>query len=975
MSDNEIEDVSFLPGESLHRRAIYEPNIIQKLRNVACNKGRAAVIATIGCLFLLVIALIAALSTGRSCKTIISEDSEKPEIPSEPKNDYISTNGKPFPYKDIRLPKSVIPTHYQLLLHPNISQSFFSGTVKIHCDITHRTNFIVFHVKTLNITKLELQDLKKLGQIEILNWLEYKTNEQVFVKLGTRLEAGSKVILEVDFQGDLVKKLAGFYKSMYKTNKGEERYIATTHFEPTDARAAFPCFDEPQLKATFKLSMIRDANHISLFNMPLKNTQEYGSGLKMDIFDETVKMSTYLVAFVVCDYQNITKSTKRDVMVRVFAPKDSIHAAHFALETAVKVIDHYEDFFGVPYPLPKQDLIAIPDFAAGAMENWGLITYRETAVLYDPTVSSARNMERVAVVVAHELAHQWFGNLVTMAWWDDLWLNEGFASFVEYIGSGVGHEDWKMDEQFVTETLLNALFLDGLENSHPINLQVDNPNQINELFDTITYDKGASIIRMLNKFLGDEVFKKGLKSYLNQYKYSNAATNDLWNSLSEAVTNSKADINTDVKSLMRTWTEQMGFPVITLERQKGGHKVSIRQERFLLYKQPNISTQSTSPFGYMWEVPFTYSLASKPNEVKKYLLKDASGSFEVPADITWIKGNYHMYGYYRVNYDEDGWRALIGQLNVNHSVFTATERAGMIDDAFMLARAGLLNYSIALDLSLYMVNEEDYIPWQTLIDNWKFIEHRIEDKPVYSRFKNVQLKLMKKQIEKMTWEDEGSMLDKYLRTAILNLAVSLEHEKSVNKGKELFQQWKTNHRSIQVNLKSVIYRTGIMYGKEEDWDTVWNAFLTENDASEKMKLLTALGQSKDYRLLSRLNNFSLNETLVRRQDAFRVLTSVSGTYVGQLLAWRFFRQNWEVYVDRYASTSFIFSTLIKGTCSNFATQFDYDEVHTFFKTRDAGTGKRAVSQVLEKIQSNIDWTQRYEKTVTDWINKRGEKPV
>ncbi|KAL4228484.1 Endoplasmic reticulum aminopeptidase 1 [Mactra antiquata] len=970
MSDNEIEDVSFLPGESLHRRGVYEPNWLQKLRLVACTKGRAAVIVTISCLFLLVFILIGILSSSRNCSSNVSTESyrhEEQEPEQKTTQDYIATNGKPFPYREIRLPEVVIPQHYTLFLHPNISKSIFTGTVRIKCAVKEPTDFIVFHVKDLNISKLEVYHETGGSRIPVTEWLEYKTNEQIYVSMGTTLTRDSKFVLFVEFRADLVKKLAGFYKSVYKTPDGQERYIATTHFEPTDARAAFPCFDEPDMKATFELSMVRDKNYISLFNMPLVKSEPFGNGLVKDSFQETVLMSTYLVAFVVCDYKNVSKSTRRNVMVRVFAPEHSIHAAQFALDTAVKVIDYYEDFFGVNYPLPKQDLIAIPDFAAGAMENWGLITYRETAVLYDPLISAARNKQRVAVVIAHELAHQWFGNLVTMKWWDDLWLNEGFASYVEYIGSGIIDEQWHMDDQFVLDASLNALYLDCLENSHPINLPVDNPNQINEMFDTITYDKGASIIRMLSNYLGDDVFKSGLTSYLKRFKYKNAASNDLWTSLSQAVVSDTSDVN--VRSLMRTWTEQMGYPVITLTR--SGSKVTIKQERFLLYKPKDRKETFQSPFGYLWEVPFSYTTAENPNKVNKMLLKDGTSKMTVAAGISWIKGNSGFYGYYRVNYDDAGWKGLIQQLHKNHSVFSVRERASMIDDVFMLARAGLVKYDTALDLSVYIVNEEDYIPWQTLLDNMKFIESRIEDKPVYTNYRLYMLKLMKNLLSKVVWTDSGSMLDKYLRAAILNEAINLDDDKSINKGREFFETWKQNHRNINVNLKSVIYKTGIKFGKEEDWDAVWNTYLKESDASEKMKLLSALGMSKDFRLLSRFLNYGMNESFVKSQDAFRVLTSIANTYNGQYLAWRFFRQNWDVYFKRYGSTSFIMSSVIKSVCSRFATQFDYDEVKMFFSERDTGTGGRAISQSLEKIQANINWMILYEDVVTDWLVRHG----
>ncbi|XP_062606091.1 endoplasmic reticulum aminopeptidase 1-like [Saccostrea cucullata] len=955
----DIEDVSFLPGDSLNRKSLYEPSIPQRCRQLVCSQRKATIFVVVMGVFILVIALIAAFARSGS-RTCADQSAESKPSKSTPVEDYIATNGEKFPWRDVRLPTSVSPLEYDIHLHPNLTERKFSGKVTIKCKVVKSTDFIVLHSKDLTISKilLTVESVEK----KITKKLEYIKNEQMYLKLESSIPVGKNILITLDFEAKLVKKLSGFYLSSYEDSKKVTRYLAVTQFEATAAREAFPCFDEPAMKAKFSMSIVRDKDYISLFNMPRVSSKPYKENLVLDQFQQSVQMSTYLVAFIVCDFASITNKTKAGTDVTVYAPRDQIDEAHFALHVAVTVLECYNKLFDIPYPLPKQDLVAIPDFSSGAMENWGLITYRMTAVLYDPKHSSTRDKEWVAIVVAHELAHQWFGNLVTMEWWDDLWLNEGFATFVEYLGTESLKESWAMENQFFELTLIPALKRDSLKSSHPIATPVHNPDQINDLFDSISYFKGASVIRMLRSFLGNADFNSGISNYLKKYKYSNAVTNDLWQALSEA---SKQKI--DVTSVMNTWTKQMGYPVVTVTRQES--KVSLTQSRYLSFHNSTIKEEFQSPFSYKWHVPFIYGVMDHNGKFtqNKIWLHMTSASVDLDSNIKLIKGNYGNSGYYRVNYDTGTWQTLIQQLNNNHKVFSQGDRAGLISDAFEFARSGLLNVTIPLQMTKYLENEEDYLPWSSAISGLTYIKQRIQDRDEVTLLKKYVLKLMENQLKRLGWKSEGEYLTRRLRTLLIYVALEYGKQDVVKKATDRFKQWMKNTDQIDPELQDVIFDAGVMYGSEADWTFVKNQYLTVLVPSKKKQLMKALAKSKDDSILARYLNYALDSKIIKHQDIATVINYVGGNTDGRLLAWRFVQRNWQKLRKWFGDVPFTLSSIIEGSTSEFSTQFDLEEVQKFFQEHDAGPGTRSVQMALENIQMNTQWLEQNGETVITWL--------
>uniref|UniRef100_A0A8D0NBX5 Endoplasmic reticulum aminopeptidase 2 n=1 Tax=Sus scrofa TaxID=9823 RepID=A0A8D0NBX5_PIG len=513
----------------------------------------------------------------------------------------VATNGEPFPWRELRLPTKVIPLHYDLFVHPNLTSLDFVASEKIEVLVRDTTQFIILHSHGLEIMNATLQseeDLRYKKSGEKLTVLSYPAHQQIALLVPEKLMADLRYSVAIDFQAKLADGFEGFYKSTYRTLGGETRTIAVTDFEPTHARMAFPCFDEPLFKANFSIKIRRESRHIALSNMPKVKTIEREGGLWEDHFETTVKMSTYLVAYIVCDFASVSGTASSGVKVSIYASPDKWSQTHYALEASLKLLDFYENYFNIHYPLPKLDLVAIPDFESGAMENWGLVTYRETSLLFDPKTSSTSDKLWVTKVIAHELAHQWFGNLVTMEWWNDIWLNEGFATYMELISVNVTYPELQFDNIFLNNCF-EVIKSDSLNSSRPVSKQAETPTQIQEMFDDISYKKGACLLNMLKDFLSEEKFKKGIIHYLKKFSYRNAKNDDLWSSLSNSClesdftsggfcySDSKTTSNTltfleenvEVKDIMTTWTRQKGIPLVVVEQE--GRLLKLRQERFL----------------------------------------------------------------------------------------------------------------------------------------------------------------------------------------------------------------------------------------------------------------------------------------------------------------------------------------------------------------------------------------------------------
>lgn len=848
-----------------------------------------------------------------------------------------------------RLPGNITPMTYDLSLTPDLEKFTFAGKETIKIKVNAATKSILINAIDLKISNAEiaLKGGKKLKAQKIS--LDDKA-ERATLAFGQTIPPGD-ASLTLEFTGTLNDQLRGFYRSKYTNPEGKEVHLATTQFEATDARRAFPCWDEPSIKATFKLTLVIPKDLVAISNMPIAKESAADNGKKAVQFEESPRMSTYLVAFVVGDMKCVEADAVNGTKIRVWATRGKEQQGKFALENAVKLLAYMNKYFGVPYPLKKLDHIAIPDFAAGAMENWGSITYREAVLLFDPKTSAANTRQRILEVVAHEMAHMWFGDLVTMAWWDDLWLNESFASW--FGDKSVDHlyPEWEMWTQFVYQDTNSGLSLDGLRNSHPIEANVKDPSEIRELFDAISYSKGGAVLRMLEDFLGPETFRKGLGLYMKKHRYSNARTADLWEALQEAS-------QKPVTKLMDSWVKQMGYPVLTADIKRSGKNatVAVTQQRFLYDNLlDGKGTDKT-----LWQVPVTTGRAgaSKPSSIllDKRSASVPLGAGKAPNAEDWVKLNAGQTGFYRVQYPNKEWSLLSDAVATKK--LPAIDRLGLEDDAYALVRGGYAPATLFLSLASAYKNEDDVSVWRDLTANLHGIETIVADQVYLEKFRSYAGGLFKDAAKRVGWDPkkgEGHM-DSLLRSTVLSQAGYYSDPGVVKEARARFNGYLKNPESLHPDLRSMVLGTVAQHGDEKTYGTLWDLHNKATTQEERNRFLVSLARFHDRELLADVLQRALGPE-VRLQDSVTAIGATAGNVKGRDLAWDFVKRNWKELDRRYGRGGFAITRLVSIT-SAFTTEERLKEVEQFFKTHPAPSAARTISQSLERIQLNIKWLDK-----------------
>ncbi|CAH0407055.1 unnamed protein product [Chilo suppressalis] len=869
-----------------------------------------------------------------------------------------------------RLPKHVIPLNYKLLLRPNMGNKTFSGKVNIKIHITEPTKNITIHSNKLDISSVKLK--RKKREIIIASTIRTNDDREFFIiELGHEIEINNYELILV-FTGRLDRGYVSFYQSTLKSG----RTMVASKFEPTYARQAFPCFDEPDFKATYDISLVKPLSYVALSNMnAISSKVEDDRQFEIVTFATSVPMSTYLACFVICDFdfkQNEINSNGigKNFILRSFSQKHQMHKIDFAQDIGKRATEFYIKYYEVPFPLPKLDMIAIPDYVSGATEHWGLITYRETSFLVDETTASSRNKINVANTVAHELAHMWFGNLVTMKWWDDLWLNEGFASYMQVKALNAIEPSWTMMDQFLIKTMHSVLVTDAKLSSHSIVQSVATPDEITAIFDSISYNKGASVLRMLEGFIGEENFRLGVSDYLKKYKYSNTITKDLLASLEPYF--KKEYPNLSIFYIMDTWTRQMGYPLLTLSKGDQPNQYVVTQKRFLL--DPEVTSTNDTDYKYRWFVPITYTSSNGTNRNIIWFPDTAENVVVTVGEAeSWIKINNKQIGYYRVNYPLEMWQKLIEQLKAKSEQLTISDRSHLLDDAFALAEARVIPYDVALSLSSYLRVEEDYVPWETAAR----IFLSLSDKLTNSLSDNLNIyvqQLVKPLYEKQIWQKTNlGVIEGLLRTRILSLATRCQLPDAQAKVRTMFLNWLNSHGTenvltIETDLRDFVYYYGMQSATQQEWEKLWNIYLEEEDAQEQTKLRHALAAPRDTTILRKYLTLAWDEKNIRSQDYLTVVGYISGNPSGTALVWDDVRTRWTELVGRFSLNSRYLGNLIPTVTSSFNTQLKLKEMEVFFdQYPEAGAGAASRRRALETVKNNIKWTDHNQASVLDFL--------
>ncbi|KAF7051968.1 hypothetical protein CFC21_060140 [Triticum aestivum] len=836
-----------------------------------------------------------------------------------------------------RLPRFAEPLRYDLVLRPDLAACTFSGSASAAVAVSSPTRFLVLNAAELAVDRSSIR-FQDWAPTEVA---QFEEDEILVLGFDRELPLGEGV-LAMDFTGTLNDQMRGFYRSKYEYN-GEARNMAVTQFEAADARRCFPCWDEPAFKAKFKITLEVPAELVALSNMPVVKETVCGP-LKTVYYEESPLMSTYLVAIVVGLFDYIESSTLEGTKVRVYTQVGKTSQGKFALDVGVKSLDLFKDYFATPYPLPKLDMIAIPDFAAGAMENYGLVTYRESALLYDEQLSSASNKQQVAITVAHELAHQWFGNLVTMEWWTHLWLNEGFASWVSYLAVESIFPEWNNWTQFLDETT-SGLRLDALAESHPIEVDVNHASEIDAIFDSISYDKGASVIRMLQSYLGAERFQKALASYIKKYAYSNAKTEDLWAVLEE-------ETGEPVKDLMTTWTKQQGYPVIYAKL--NGQDLELEQAQFL-------SDGSSGPG--MWIVPMTACCGSYDLN-KKFLLKGKTDTMHIKdfaasqsGQNFWIKLNIDQTGFYRVKYDDELAAGLENAIKAKK--LSLMDMIGIVEDSYALSVACKQTLTSLLRLLNAYRHESDYTVLSHVTSVCLSVNKISTDAnpDLSSDIKQLLIKLLLL-AAKVGWDpkDGESHLDVMLRSLLLIALVKLGHDETIKEGIRRFHIFLEDRKTPLLppdNRKAAylaVMRT-VSTSNRTGYDVLLKIYKETSEAQEKSRILGSLSSCPDKDIVVEALNLMLTDE-VRNQDAFYVLGGIS--LEGREAAWAWLKDNWDHVVKTWPSSSLI-SDFVNSTVSPFTSEEKAAEVSEFFATRVKPSFERALKQSLERVRISARW--------------------
>jgi puromycin-sensitive aminopeptidase len=834
-----------------------------------------------------------------------------------------------------RLPTQVTPSHYALTLEPDLDAATFAGEVTIQVDAHEPTGEI-----TLNAIELDLLEATVDG-IPADVTLDADT-ERATLHVPEELAAGPHTI-HIRYTGILNDKLHGFYLSRFTDAAEVEHTIATTQFEATDARRAFPCWDEPEHKATFAVTLDVPDHLLAVSNGPIVADEPVAGSRRRLTFDTTMKMSTYLVAFAVGPFVATDPVDVDGVPLRVIAPAERIGMADFALEAGAFALRTFADFFGIPYPGGKLDLVAIPDFAFGAMENLGCVTFRETALLVDQSIGSQVDLQRVADVVNHEIAHMWFGDLVTMKWWNGIWLNEAFATFMELKATDAFRPEWDRWTAFGLERGL-AFGIDALNATRPIEFDVTSPAEAEGMFDVLTYQKGCAVMRMLEQYVGEDGFREGLRLYMRRHAYGNTETGDLWDAIETAT-------GEPVHSMMDSWILQGGHPLVSVAVSADGTALTLTQERFRFL--------ADEPDDTLWSVPV---LVRTPSGDTKVLLTGPTTTVDLGTKADWVVVNAGASGFYRTMYSSALLRSLLA--NLDSAALAPLERFMLVSDTWAAARAGLAPVSDFVEVCRALAADDDPDVWSAINDGLTLLARIARDDEARAAVARLVVEIAAPALARVGWEpteDEGNRRST-LRGVLVSLLGGAGDDVEVQaRCRALLDLYLADRSSVHPDLLRPILSTAATKADEATYERILDRWRNAATPQEEIRFLGALSLVLDPELFQRTIDLYLSDD-VKTQDAALVVAMALKNRANGRRAWAAVHAAWDDINGRLPSNTI--SRLVGGLADQADPALAAD-ARGFLSEHPLPQGAKQVDQTLEAMDVNARFAEREADHLSD----------
>ena len=821
-----------------------------------------------------------------------------------------------------RLTDLFTPTHYALSLDLDSPGRKFSGEVTIDGAVADGAQGITLHAKDLIVASATIDGAEATYTAG--------GNDELTIT-ASDLTPGEHSVT-VTFSGTITDQMHGLYPCYFE-HEGVKKQLLATQFESHHAREVFPCVDEPAAKATFDLQLTTEKDVEVLSNMPI-SAQAHSDGQLVTAFDTTPRMSTYLLAFVVGEMQKKTAKTADGVEVNVWATyAQSAESLDFALDIAVRAIEFYDDYFGTKYPLPKSDHVALPDFSSGAMENWGLITYREMALLADPKLTSIDSRHYIATVITHELAHQWFGNLVTMEWWNDLWLNESFANLMEYVAVDALHPEWNIWLDYVTNESIMALRRDSIDGVQSVQVDVNHPDEISTLFDgAIVYAKGGRLLRMIQQYIGHDAFRAGLKDYFAKHAYGNTVGNDLWEALEKAS-------GKQVKDIMNTWISQPGYPVVSLTR--SGDELTLEQRQFFV--GPHEESER------LWPLPLNASDTTLPT-----LMNERSVTVASTAPVQLNIGDT---AHFITHYDDASLERLIEQ--VRDGSLDPIGRVQLLDEATLLARGGVLSTDQLIPLIDAYADETLEPVWSivslALAELRKFVD---DNEPAEKQLRALSARIAKKQYERLGWDQvEGEPEnDTKLRSLMIGLSLYGEVTDALAKAKELYDS--TPLDELNPELRALVISSVARHGDGAVVDALIDAYVKTQSSDLRQDICVGVTSTRVPEKIEQLLSNIKNADIVRPQDVFRWFVYLIRGKDSRAHAWQWVRDNWD-WVEATFKGDKSYDDFPRYSASGLVKREELEQYKAFFGPMVSVPAlARTITMGISEIEGRVELIER-----------------